>query len=50
MARICAYLAWGNGWLHQLGFVDFAGSVVVHQAGRKLPHHSHKDSEKDQRQ
>ena len=30
--RICAYLCWGNGWLQQLGFVDFAGSVVVHQA------------------
>eukprot|EP00438_Fugacium_kawagutii_P017261 Skav234059 [mRNA] locus=scaffold619:207971:214332:- [translate_table: standard] len=31
--RICAYLCWGNGWLQQLGFVDFAGSVVVHQVG-----------------
>mmetsp|Transcript_65852 Transcript_65852/g.155076 ORF Transcript_65852/g.155076 Transcript_65852/m.155076 type:complete len:596 (-) Transcript_65852:40-1827(-) len=30
---ICAYLAWGNGWLQELGFVDFAGSVVVHQVG-----------------
>lgn len=32
--RICAYLAWGNGWLQSLGFIDFAGSVVVHQAGQ----------------
>ena len=32
--RICAYLAWGNGWLQQIGFVDFAGSAVVHQANR----------------
>lgn len=30
---ICAYLSWGNGWLQQFGFVDFAGSVVVHQVG-----------------
>lgn len=24
---------WGGGWLSQLGFVDFAGSVVVHAVG-----------------
>jgi ammonium transporter, Amt family len=24
---------WGGGWLHQLGYVDFAGSSVVHLAG-----------------
>lgn len=24
---------WGQGWLHQLGFMDFAGSVVVHTVG-----------------
>jgi Amt family ammonium transporter len=24
---------WGQGWLHQLGFMDFAGSVVVHAVG-----------------
>ncbi|CAK8991498.1 unnamed protein product [Durusdinium trenchii] len=30
---ICAHLSWGNGWLQQMGFVDFAGSVVVHQVG-----------------
>lgn len=24
---------WGGGWLNQLGFVDFAGSTVVHSVG-----------------
>lgn len=24
---------WGGGWLDQLGFQDFAGSIVVHMAG-----------------
>jgi Amt family ammonium transporter len=24
---------WGGGWLNELGFVDFAGSVVVHAVG-----------------
>ena len=24
---------WGNGWLTQLGFHDFAGSVVIHMVG-----------------
>jgi Amt family ammonium transporter len=24
---------WGGGWLDQLGFYDFAGSIVVHSAG-----------------
>lgn len=24
---------WGGGWLTQLGYVDFAGSSVVHLAG-----------------
>ena len=24
---------WGGGWLSQLGFVDFAGSIVVHAVG-----------------
>lgn len=24
---------WGNGWLQKLGFVDFAGSTVVHSVG-----------------
>ncbi|MBF6057983.1 MULTISPECIES: ammonium transporter [Thiomicrorhabdus] len=27
------YWKWGGGWLDQLGFQDFAGSVVVHMAG-----------------
>jgi ammonium transporter len=25
--------AWGDGWLRELGFVDFAGSTVVHSVG-----------------
>ncbi|MBE8221160.1 MAG: ammonium transporter [Bdellovibrionales bacterium] len=24
---------WGNGWLSQMGFKDFAGSTIVHSAG-----------------
>ena len=24
---------WGGGWLHQLGFQDFAGSTIVHGTG-----------------
>ena len=24
---------WGGGWLNQLGFVDFAGSTIVHSTG-----------------
>jgi ammonium transporter, Amt family len=24
---------WGGGWLHQLGFADFAGSSIVHAVG-----------------
>lgn len=24
---------WGKGWLYQMGYVDFAGSSVVHLAG-----------------
>ena len=24
---------WGQGWLHQLGFSDFAGSTIVHSTG-----------------
>jgi Amt family ammonium transporter len=24
---------WGGGWLHELGFVDFAGSTLVHSVG-----------------
>lgn len=28
----CSWV-WGEGWLHSIGFVDFAGSGVVHLAG-----------------
>ncbi len=24
---------WGGGWLHEMGFVDFAGSTIVHSTG-----------------
>jgi ammonia channel protein AmtB len=24
---------WGHGWLYELGYIDFAGSSVVHLAG-----------------
>jgi ammonium transporter, Amt family len=27
------YWKWGGGWLDQLGFLDFAGSGIVHMAG-----------------
>lgn len=30
---IGGHWAWGGGWLAQLGFVDFAGSTVVHSIG-----------------
>jgi len=30
---ISGYWKWGGGWLHQLGFHDFAGSLVVHAVG-----------------
>ncbi|QNN24686.1 ammonium transporter [Planctomycetales bacterium ZRK34] len=31
---VFGHWAWNeNGWLHQLGFVDFAGSTVVHSVG-----------------
>ncbi|KUO70275.1 MAG: ammonium transporter [Clostridia bacterium BRH_c25] len=30
---IVGHWAWGGGWLSQLGFVDFAGSTVVHSVG-----------------
>ncbi|CAE7462881.1 unnamed protein product [Symbiodinium pilosum] len=30
---LAARWSWGNGWLQQLGFVDFAGSAVVHMLG-----------------
>ena len=30
---IVVHWVWGGGWLAQLGFVDFAGSTVVHSLG-----------------
>jgi Amt family ammonium transporter len=30
---ISGYWKWGGGWLHQMGFHDFAGSLVVHAVG-----------------
>ena len=28
-----SHWAWGGGWLSQLGYLDFAGSGVVHLVG-----------------
>jgi len=30
---IIGHWAWGGGWLSQMGFIDFAGSTVVHAVG-----------------
>ncbi len=30
---ICGHWIWGGGWLSGMGFVDFAGSTVVHSVG-----------------
>lgn len=30
---VVGHWIWGGGWLSQLGFVDFAGSTVVHSVG-----------------
>ena len=30
---ISGFWKWGGGWLNSLGFVDFAGSLVVHACG-----------------
>lgn len=30
---ISGHWAWGGGWLSELGFMDFAGSTVVHSVG-----------------
>ncbi len=30
---ISGFWKWGGGWLHQMGFQDFAGSAVVHGVG-----------------
>ena len=29
---VCAW-TWGGGWLNQLGFIDYAGSGVIHVVG-----------------
>lgn len=33
---IFGHWVWGGGWLGEMGFVDFAGSTVVHMAGGML--------------
>lgn len=30
---VVGHWVWGGGWLQQMGFVDFAGSTVVHSVG-----------------
>ncbi len=30
---VVGHWVWGGGWLYELGFVDFAGSTVVHSVG-----------------
>ena len=30
---ISGYWTWGGGWLDEMGFTDFAGSVIVHAVG-----------------
>lgn len=30
---VSGHWAWGGGWLSKLGFIDFAGSTVVHSVG-----------------
>ncbi|TCL55153.1 ammonium transporter [Hydrogenispora ethanolica] len=30
---VVGHWAWGGGWLSKLGFIDFAGSTVVHSVG-----------------
>lgn len=30
---LVVFWTWGGGWLTQLGFLDFAGSTIVHQTG-----------------
>ncbi len=30
---VSGYWKWGGGWLDQMGFYDFAGSIVVHAVG-----------------
>ena len=30
---ISGFWKWGGGWLHEMGFYDFAGSILVHAVG-----------------
>ncbi len=30
---VVGHWVWGGGWLYELGFIDFAGSTVVHSVG-----------------
>ncbi len=30
---VSGFWKWGGGWLDQMGFYDFAGSIVVHAVG-----------------
>ena len=30
---VVGHWSWGGGWLYEMGFVDFAGSTVVHSVG-----------------
>jgi len=36
MYPLFGHWVWGGGWLSQIGYIDFAGSTVVHMAGGML--------------